>query len=120
LEGHTGEVYAVALSVDGRHALSGGEDHTVRWWNVDAGTALVLEGHIGEVYAVALSVDGRQALSGGDDNTLRWWDLSGKKCLALFPCEAPVRAVALCSGDPTLAAAGLANGAVLFFRLVSR
>src|SRR5262249_25150310 len=33
LTGHQGEVHAVALSADGRHALSGSRDQMLIWWN---------------------------------------------------------------------------------------
>ena len=58
---------AVAVSADGRRAVSGGDDGTVRVWDLDAGTVLhTLTGHDGWVGAVAVSADGRRAVSGGD------------------------------------------------------
>jgi hypothetical protein len=57
---HDGEVFAVALSADGRTALTGSRDQMVRLWDVASGRA---KGpplkHDGEVVAVALSADGR-------------------------------------------------------------
>ena len=80
LHGHEGWVNAVALSADGRHALSGGQDGTLRWWELASGTCIrVLRGHTGGVLAVALFADGRHALSGGQDGTLRWWDLRQRR-----------------------------------------
>ena len=35
LQGHTGSVTGVSLSADGRFALSGSSDHTVRVWELD-------------------------------------------------------------------------------------
>ena len=37
LEGHTGEVYAVAVSADGSKIVSGSSDNTVRIWSAESG-----------------------------------------------------------------------------------
>ena len=79
LTGHTDDVKAVAVSADGRTAVSGGYDGMVRVWDL-AGTAepRVLTGHDGYVNGVAVSADGRTAVScGGRDGTVRVWDLAG-------------------------------------------
>src|SRR5262249_49243118 len=130
LRGHTGWVSALAVSGDGRHALSGSEDGTLRWWDLHAGHGLtVLHGHTHWVSAVALARDGRHALSGSWDGrpplsgsgarTRRWWALHPGRCLAIFPCEASVAAFALPPHQPPIVVAGLADGQVQFFRLES-
>src|SRR5262249_59656701 len=59
LEGHTDQVWSVALSADHRRALSGSNDCTVRLWDVETGRCLrVLEGHTDQIWSVALSADG--------------------------------------------------------------
>ena len=46
LTGHDGLVEAVAVTADGRRAVSGGYDVTVRVWDLEAGTlAHALTGH---------------------------------------------------------------------------
>lgn len=84
-EGHAGIVTSVAISHDGRLAISGGFDRTTRIWEIRTARALhVFQEQPDVVWAVALSRDGRFAVSGGQDKTgtsdfaLRLWDLKGK------------------------------------------
>jgi WD40 repeat protein len=106
----------VAVTGDGQ-AVSGSGDQTLRVWDLGTGLCThTLRGHAGGVNAVALRSDSR-AVSASHDGTLRVWDLATGHCLAIFPCEAPVRSVALTSGQPPMIVAGLADGQVQFFSL---
>jgi WD40 repeat protein/serine/threonine protein kinase len=81
-EGHTDAVNSVALSGDGRHALSGSQDKTLRLWDLVNGICVrTFDGHAGGVKSVALSEDGQWVLSGGGDKTLRLWDSSTGACI---------------------------------------
>ena len=81
-EGHTKDVRSVSLSADGRRAISGSWDKTLRLWNVDTGECLqTFSGHTDSVRAVSLTPDGRRALSGSWDKTLRLWDVDTGECL---------------------------------------
>ena len=107
LEGHTHPVTAVALSSDGKCAVSGSNDKTLRVWNLE-GSQLrrVLIGHTGPVKAVALSGDGRRVVSGSYDKTLRVWDLEGNQPPRILEGHTGwVNAVAL-SGDGKRAVSG--------------
>ena len=55
LDGHTLRVNAVALSADGRTAVSGSDDRTLRVWDVEIGKYLVSFTGEAEFKAVALS-----------------------------------------------------------------
>jgi WD40 repeat protein len=87
--GHFGEVLCLALSADGRWALSGGGkekaadskytgriDHAVRVWDVASGKELhQFTGHPREVLQVAFLPDGQRALSASADGTVHIWKL---------------------------------------------
>jgi WD40 repeat protein len=83
-EGHTATVTCLALSPDGKQALSGSDDKTVRLWDIQSGKELRrLESPAG-VDAVAFSADGRRALSGGTDRLVRLWDVEAGKEIQCF------------------------------------
>jgi RNA polymerase sigma factor (sigma-70 family) len=83
-DGHTSWVWSVALTKDGKRALSGGVDGA-RFWEVATGKELHhFTSHERQVYRVALSADGRRALSGSQDHTVRLWELENGTELQVF------------------------------------
>ncbi len=77
MTGHTGWVRSIAVSKDGKRALTGSQDNTVRLWDLDKGVELKkFTGHMSWTWQVCFSPDEKQALSsGGVDGTLRLWDI---------------------------------------------
>ena len=67
----------MAVASDGSWLASGGDDGTVRIWDVATWRErAVLEGHTRGVSAVAVAPDGSWLASGGDDGTVRIWDVA--------------------------------------------
>ncbi len=97
LKGHGDLVRSVAITSDGRWAVSASSDRTVRVWNLERGeNVLVLIGHEGWVRSVAVTPNGRWALSASSDRTIRVWDLKkGKSVAILTGHEDQVNAVAV-------------------------
>jgi WD40 repeat protein/tetratricopeptide (TPR) repeat protein len=77
LQGHTGEVNALAFHPEEDLLASGGADTKVQLWDVAKGQRrLVLAGHEGKVAALAFAPDGRTLASGGLDASVRLWNLA--------------------------------------------
>jgi WD40 repeat protein len=74
--GHTSSVLSVAVTGDGRRALSGSADKTVRVWDVESGKCLAtLEGHTNWVNSVGVTRDGR-IFSSANNGVLRYGEKS--------------------------------------------
>ena len=68
LQGHTGDVYSIAWSPNGKTLASGSGDRTVKLWDVAKGKQLSnLRGHTGTL------------ASGSDDRTVKFWDAAAGK-----------------------------------------
>jgi len=125
-KGHARWVSSVAITPDGRWAVSGGGDRTVRLWDIETGETLrEFEGHEGWVRSVAISPEGKRVLSGGSDKTLRLWDLSteraspgtGKEILKLEGHACPVSSVAFSPDGKRALSGGGADGTVRLWNL---
>ncbi len=75
--GHTKVVSSVTFSPDGRYALSGSWDNTMKLWEVASGREIrTFQGHTSSISSVAFSPDGRSALSGSQNGAIVMWDLA--------------------------------------------
>jgi len=75
----------VSFSPDGKTALSGSNDDTLRLLNIANGkTIRVFKGHKGSINCVAFSPDGKTALSASDDSTLRLLNIVNGKTIRVF------------------------------------
>ena len=84
LKGHTGYVTSVSFSPDGRYALSGSHDRTIRLWEVATGKELQQLIGYTSIKSVSFSPDGRYILSGDDDKTICLWEVATGKVLQKF------------------------------------
>jgi guanine nucleotide-binding protein subunit beta-2-like 1 protein len=79
LRGHSHFVSDVVISSDGKFALSGSWDGTLRLWEIGSGrTTRRFVGHAKDVLSVAFSVDNRQIVSGSRDKTIKLWNTLGE------------------------------------------
>jgi hypothetical protein len=75
--GHAGYVRSVAATADGRWALTGAADQTVRLWQASTGKELgVFAKHSEPVVQAVFADGGRRTLSGSTDSAVRGWDLA--------------------------------------------
>ncbi len=80
--GHADRVTQVALSPDGKLAITASWDASLIVWDVTAGAVLRrLTGHLGHVNALAISSDGSKIVSGGDDNQIIVWETATGRIL---------------------------------------
>ncbi len=117
-EGHRNAAKSVALSADGRWAVSGGDDQTVRVWDATTGACRrVLEGHEHYVATVCVSADGQRALSGSWDQTMRLWDTATGRCLRIFRGASAIVTSVCLSADGRLAVSGSWDGTVRIWEI---
>jgi WD40 repeat protein len=105
LEGHTDWVTAVAITPNGRRAISASVGGTLCLWDLERGQLVhALEGHADWVNAVTVTLDGRRAISASCDHTLRMWDVESGTCLTAFTGESPMLRCAIASDGRTIIA----------------
>ncbi len=117
--GHTSSISAVGLTADGKKAVSGSWDSSLRLWDLESGLCLkIFEGHRGNVESVAVTPEGSRAVSRGGfgDWSLRLWDLENGGCLRVIKDESECLSI---SADGKLAFSGNKNGTILIWNLAT-
>jgi WD40 repeat protein/tRNA A-37 threonylcarbamoyl transferase component Bud32 len=106
--GHTGQVYGVTFTPDGRQIVSGSQDGTIRFWDVAKGVELAtLKAHSSCVNILAYAPDGKLLASGSCDHTIKLWDAATRDLVATLEGQpGEVHCLAFCPTDSNLLAAG--------------
>ena len=87
-EEYQGGIWTIAFSPNGLFLASGGQNSTVKIWNLETGTYRILAGHERWIWTVAFSpippnppYQGGKLASGSDDQTIKIWDVTTGECL---------------------------------------
>ena len=82
LEGHTGKVWSLDFSPDGKLLASGSVDNTLRLWRVhEAALLRTMLGHPFPILSVKFSPSGIHLATGSDDSLVRVWQVSNASLL---------------------------------------
>ena len=73
---HQDTATSTAISHDGRMAISGSFDKSIRVWELKTGHFISLRGHRARVSTTGISHDGHFGFSGGQDGQIIVWDLN--------------------------------------------
>ncbi len=106
LRGHGGPVRTLAISPDGKNAISGSFDTSAIYWSLSRDVAeQVLRFHASAVNAVAFAPNGR-IITGGEDGRIAIWQPGGQSpARVLEGHTAPIVALSISPDGATLASA---------------
>ena len=111
--GHSDQILAVSLAVDGSLVASAGADGTAKVWDAGRGELIAtMSGHDGQVRRVDFSPDGRLLATAGSDHTARLWDAGTGQLLATLEGHSELLEAARFSPDGHLLATGSLDGSV--------
>ena len=101
LSGHTNWVGSLTFSSDGTSLVSGGDDRTVKLWDLQTGGVVkTFTGHTNRVLSVSISADCTRIASGSSDNTIHLWDIQTGECHCVMKQQNAVYYVCTSPMDP--------------------
>lgn len=110
LSGHISWIFGLTFSHDNKLLASGGEDKTVRLWDLENNAATVLGAHKKSVWTIAFSSDDKMLASGGGDCCIMIFDTATHQCIKSFKAHTDeVFSVAFSSDNSILISASTSN-----------
>jgi WD40 repeat protein len=104
--GHTGIVWGVAFSPDGKRLATASLDGTGKVWDATSGEGLLtLNGHTNTVCRITFSPDGKRLATASWDRTARVWDASSGEELLTLSHTREVQSIAFSPDGRRLATA---------------
>ena len=101
---HDDIISSLALSADGRYALSGSDDTKARLWDLKTGELKYTWPHVSKISKVRLSPDGRYAMTNAASDGVFIWDTeTGKLIRRLNKIRATVASAVFSSDSKTIA-----------------
>ncbi|KAH8919386.1 WD40 repeat-like protein [Atractiella rhizophila] len=116
-EGHTGNVTCLIWNGDGKWLASGGEDGTIKVWDIRSASVQRNYTHTASVNDLQLQSHQGELISCDQSGAIKIWDLSSSVCTHEFEDGVPMRSVSVAS-DSTLLVGGNNKGNVFVWSLL--
>ena len=90
LEGHTKRLRSIAFSPDYQKLVSGGDDETVKIWDVKSGECLkTFPVPQTWIWSVSFSHNGQMIAHGNDNGIVKIWDINTEQCISTLRPDRP-------------------------------
>ncbi|MBD2481385.1 AAA-like domain-containing protein [Planktothrix sp. FACHB-1365] len=106
---HQAPLFAVAITPDGQTIASGGDDKTIKIWNLDGKLLQSINAHKERIWQLAFSQDGQLLASASQDGTVKLWQLNGKPVKTLTVEQGAVLGLAFSPDGNQIVTASLDN-----------
>lgn len=103
--GKESNLFSGAVSPDGKWALAGEGNGSIRRWELETGDPFMMpQSHVGMIHVIVAAPDGRFAISGAADKTIKIWNVLEGRCIGtLEGHKSDVVALAISPGGTLMA-----------------